>query len=88
MGDACAHLLASSGIARSLVLANRTIDNAEAVRMDLEQSRSWSTPLSARAVVPWRKGAFSGGGLPGKLADLRKARKALLKQHPELEAVA
>jgi L-lactate dehydrogenase len=60
VGDACAHLLASSGIARSLVLANRTIDNAEAVRMDLEQSRSWSTPLSARAVVPWRKGAFSG----------------------------
>ncbi len=50
VGEACAHLLVSRGTARSLILANRNVDAADAVRMDLEQSRSWTTPLSARAV--------------------------------------
>src|SRR5437773_2597478 len=60
VGEACAHLLVGTGTARSLVLANRNIEVADAVRMDLEQSRSWTTPLSAVAVQPWRKDAFRG----------------------------
>lgn len=60
VGEACAHLFASRGRARSLVLANRDVRVANAVRMDLEQSRSWNTPLSARAVEPWRDEAFRG----------------------------
>jgi L-lactate dehydrogenase len=60
VGEACAHLLTSRGTARSLVLANRTIETADAVRIDLEQSRSWSVPLSARSVTPWQRGAFQG----------------------------
>jgi L-lactate dehydrogenase len=60
VGEACAHLLVSRGTARSLVLANRSLGIAEAIRMDLEQSRAWAAPLSARTVEPWRPGAFEG----------------------------
>lgn len=60
VGEACAHLLASSGIARSLVLANRSVDIANAIRMDLEQSRPWTKPLSARSVPPWSPDEFRG----------------------------
>lgn len=60
VGEACAHVLTSRGVARSLVLANRSLRIAHAIRLDLEQSRSWTTPLSARAVAPWEPGAFRG----------------------------
>ena len=60
VGEATAHLLVSRGIARSLVLANRNLDVAEAVRMDLEQSRSWGAPLSQAAALPWHQGLFDG----------------------------
>lgn len=60
VGEACAHLLVSRTRVRQLVLANRTVEIADATREDLEQSRAWGLPLSARAVTPWSEGAFEG----------------------------
>lgn len=60
VGEACAHLLVSRTRVRQLVLANRTVEIADATREDLEQSRAWGLPLSARAVTPWSEGAFDG----------------------------
>lgn len=60
VGEACAHALAGRAAVSSLVLANRSVDTAMAVRMDLEQSRSWGPALTARAVLPWRRDAFRG----------------------------
>lgn len=60
VGETCAHLLVSRTNVRSLVLANRSTGIAEAIRMDLEQSRAWGVPLSARVCEPWTRNAFAG----------------------------
>ncbi|MFC1611156.1 hypothetical protein ACFL6C_09365 [Myxococcota bacterium] len=45
VGEACAHALTASEVARSLVLLNRTENVAPAIAADLRQARAWGRPL-------------------------------------------
>ena len=63
VGEACAHLLTGREVVSRLVLANRNRRVADAVRMDLEQSRAWSTPLSATTAAPWDERAVRDADL-------------------------
>ena len=55
VGEACAHALTASEVARSLVLLNRTDNVAPAIAADLRQARAWGRPLDTEvgALTDW-----------------------------------
>lgn len=57
VGEACAHALTASEVARSLVLLNRTEGVAPAIAADLRQARAWGRPLDTEVGSPtdWQK---------------------------------